>query len=100
MNGTAIAIAEFLIHLCRLYLLAGVIFAVPFVLFGIQRVDSSAQWGNIGFWSIVNGVGFRIVIIPGLAIFWPLFVVRLIRGKGKPLERNSHRLLAKQSEAW
>ena len=35
MNETAIAIAEWLIKLVRLYLTVGVVFAVIFLLFGI-----------------------------------------------------------------
>lgn len=96
MNEMAISIAQFLVNAIKLYALAGVIFSVPFLLFGIQRIDPGAKWHS-GFWGILDGIGFRILIIPGLCVFWPLFVVRLIRGKTTPEERNAHRILAKQS---
>ena len=161
MNETAIAIAEWLIKLVRLYLAAGVIFAVIFLLFGVQRVDDGARWGVTEFWralthpgeimhfpgkllqgglriaaaiwlvwtclsypfeavmknphslkilTLLQGIllilaglwvvgrslSFRVLLIPGLAMFWPLFAVRWVRGKHRPEEQNAHRRLAKQ----
>ena len=169
MNETAIAIVEWLIKLVRLYVTAGVLFAVIFLLFGIQRVDEGARWGIpdllhavthlreilqspgkliqgglkiaaaiwlvlvsqnypfdkvvsnphslkiwapiwsptdpsllqgillilAGLWIVGRSVSFRILLIPGLAIFWPLFAVRWVRGKHLPEEQNAHRRLAK-----
>jgi hypothetical protein len=150
MNEVAVTAAEFLIKLLAVYLTAGFVFAMPFLLFGIQRVDPTAQWENLlskaafwrlllggvvplaivllvlfglqqfnsqilmtlfgtgklklqavgigsGIWLLINTIGFRIVILPGLAVFWPLFAVRWVRGQGKPQERNAHRRLAKQN---
>ena len=94
MNSTAIAIAQKIINLGSLYLIAGLIFTVPFLLFGIQRLDAEAKWDR-GFWNVFDGIGLRLLLSPGICAFWPLFVVRLIRGKGKPLESNAHRKLAK-----
>ncbi len=96
MNQTAIMIAEFLTNLFRLYFIAGFIFTIPFVLFGIQKLDHYAQWER-GFGKIINGIIFRCLITPGLCAFWPLFGLRLIRKKGVPSERNAHRQLAKQN---
>ena len=95
MNETAITIAELLINIFRLYLIAGLIFSIIFVLFGIGKVDESAHW-QLSFWGIINGIGFRILILPGLCAFWVLFALRLVRGKSKPIERNAHRILAKE----
>ncbi|NEQ97673.1 MAG: hypothetical protein F6K30_13305 [Cyanothece sp. SIO2G6] len=91
MDGRAmgITIVTWLINAVRAYLIAGLIFSVPFVFFGIQRVDADAHgWKNIGF---------RIMIIPGMCVFWPLFAVRLVRGKQRPTERNAHRVGASQA---
>jgi hypothetical protein len=96
MNPTLIAIAEFLIEVARIYFLAGLIFTIPFLIFGVQKLDHSANW-EWGFGKIVNGIGFRILVTPGMCIFWPLFALRLIRGKYKPTETNAHRLLSKQN---
>ncbi|MDJ0703046.1 MAG: hypothetical protein QNJ46_07195 [Leptolyngbyaceae cyanobacterium MO_188.B28] len=169
MNETAIAIVEWLINLARAYLIAGVIFAVIFLLFGVQRLDEGARWGIpdllhavthfgeiirspgkliqsvlkiaaaiwlvlvclnypfdkvvsnphslkiwapvwsptepsllqgillllAGLWIVGRSVSFRVLLIPGLSIFWPLFAVRWVRGKHLPEEQNAHRRLAK-----
>ena len=94
MNNSAIAIAQVIINLVSLYLIAGLIFAVPFLLFGVQRLDEDAKW-DWGFWNIFDGIGLRLLLSPGICAFWPLFALRLWRGKGKPQERNAHRKLAK-----
>lgn len=55
--------------------------------FGVQRIDPSAQgWRNLGF---------RLLIIPGLALFWPWLIKRLWQGSAPPVERNAHRLAAR-----
>ena len=62
----------------------GLIFAVPFVWCGVQRVDSEAQG---------SGAGFRLLILPGVAAFWPMFLYRWTRGIVEPpVEKNPHRL--------
>ena len=94
MNNTAIAIAQVIINIVSLYLIAGLIFAVPFLLFGVQRLDQDAKW-DWGFWNIFDGIGLRLLLSPGICAFWPLFALRLLRSKGKPYERNAHRNLAK-----
>ena len=76
------------VNLVRVYVLAGAIFAVIFSIFFIQRLDPGAKSWNIGF---------RLLIFPGLVAFWPLFAVRLLRGKGVPTESNAHRLGAKRA---
>jgi hypothetical protein len=61
----------------------GLAFAVPFVWFGVQRLDSEAK---------PSGTGFRLLILPGVAAFWPMFLYRLIRRIDEPpVERNPHR---------
>ena len=66
----------------------GLIFAVPFVCIGVQRLDPEAQGSEIGF---------RLLILPGVAAFWPMFLYRWTRGLVEPpVEKNPHRLLVKQ----
>ena len=73
--------------LWRLYAGLGLIFAVPFVWFGVQRLDSEAQG---------SGIGFRLLILPGVAAFWPMFLYRWRRGIVEPpVEKNPHRLSSK-----
>lgn len=81
------AVIEWLINAVRAYVFAGLVFSVPFVLFGIHRVDPDAKGWNLGF---------RLIIVPGLCIFWPLFATRLLRGKQTPTERTAHRIAAQQ----
>jgi hypothetical protein len=47
------------------YLAAGFVFAVPFVIKGVTRIDEGA---------IGSKWGFRLIIIPGSIIFWPLLL--------------------------
>lgn len=79
-------LVEGVIKIVRVYFAAGVIFAIFFSLVGVQRTDSGAR-GIAPF--------FRLIIIPGVSIFWPLFVLRLVRGKEHPTERTAHRQAAK-----
>lgn len=96
MNQTAIFITELFLKIASLYFGAGLIFTIGFLIFGLHRLDSGAKWES-GFWQVVNGVLFRILITPGMCAFWPLFAVRLIKGKTMPTETNAHRRLAKKN---
>ena len=89
MDSFAITLVEFLIKVVQVYFIAGLIFAVLFSLFGVQRTDPGAQ----GFAPF-----FRLIIIPGVSIFWPLFALRLVRGKQHPIEQTAHRQAAKFSQ--
>ena len=96
MSVSLINLTEFLITVARLYFVAGLIFTIPFLLFGLHKLDHGAQW-QTGFMNMINGILFRVLITPGMCTFWPLFVVRLIRCKTVPTETNAHRKLAKQN---
>ena len=47
------------------YLFAGLVFAIPFVIKGVTKIDEGAHGSK---W------GFRIIIIPGTIVFWPLLL--------------------------
>lgn len=65
------------------YATLGLLFAVPFVAAGVQRLDREAEGA---------GIAFRLLILPGVAAFWPMFAYRWARGVTEPpLERNPHR---------
>lgn len=53
------------------YLAAGLIFAIPFVIKGVSKVDEGAHGGSLGF---------RIIIIPGTMLFWPFLLKRWMKG--------------------
>jgi hypothetical protein len=68
----------------------GVAFALAFVTLGVGRVDALARGAS---------VGFRLAILPGVAALWPLLLVRWVRRRGPPEERNAHRGAARAEKA-
>jgi hypothetical protein len=85
MSETA---AKALVYAFETYACLGLICAVPFVMVGVHRLDSEAQG---------SGIGFRLLILPGVAAFWPMLLYRWVRGVSEPpVEKNPHRLSDKQ----
>ncbi len=78
----SVSIAQLIIMIMKGYLLCGLIFAIPFLVFGIHRVDPAAK--NVT-------LAFRLMVLPGITLFWPLLLTRLLRGQEKPTECNAHR---------
>jgi len=79
-------IANSIVYPLVLYAGIGLVFSVPFVWWGVKRIDSEAQGA---------GVGFRLLIVPGVVAFWPMFLYRLMRGIVEPsVEKTPHRLLS------
>jgi hypothetical protein len=77
--------ATFLILLAA-YLSFGLVFAIPFVLVGVKRIDPHATRGS---W------GFRMLIVPGTMALWPLLLRRWVSGVRQPPEEcNAHRRAA------
>jgi hypothetical protein len=73
-----------------IYLVCGLVFAIPFVLVGVGRIDPHAKHGS---W------GFRVLIIPGTILLWPLLGRRWFRGVQEPPEENSPHRGAARKEA-
>lgn len=63
------------------YAALGVLFAVAFAGFGVERVDPAAKGAP---WT------FRLLIVPGATALWPILVWRWWRG-GPAEEHNAHR---------
>ena len=64
------------------YLVAGLLFVVPFVMKGVTRVDEGA---------IGSGLGFRLIIIPGTIVFWPLLLKKWMnaeKNRNNPAKKN------------
>jgi hypothetical protein len=79
-------IAAIILILLGSYLACGFVFAVPFVLFGVKRIDPHAVHGS---W------GFRLLVVPGTMAFWPLLLRRWLKGVHEPPEEcNAHRTAA------
>ena len=57
------------------YLVMGVVFTAAFQIRGFQRIDSAAQNG---------GIGFRLLITPGLIALWPMMAGRWFVPRGMP----------------
>ncbi|MEO8658175.1 MAG: hypothetical protein ABI693_06880 [Bryobacteraceae bacterium] len=64
---------ELLVRLFLLYWAIGGMFAIAFVTAGMERVDAQARR---------TGVAFRMAMLPGAAVFWPLLLRRWIKGHG------------------
>lgn len=77
--------AELLVAGVGIYAALGLLFAVPFVARGIDRVDPAAAGAS---W------GFRLIVLPGVVALWPLLAHRWIAGGRAPAERNAHRRAA------
>jgi hypothetical protein len=85
------ALAGIVVRIGGLYLAVGVLFAIPFVTRGVQRIDPAARDGS---W------GFRILIVPGATLLWPLLARRWAAGSmHPPSEANAHRRRARHGEA-
>ncbi len=79
-------IAAWFLIFFGIYLAGGFLFAVPFIWFGVKRMDPAAAHGS---W------GFRLLILPGTMVFWPLLLRRWMKGVHEPSkENNAHRRLA------
>jgi len=76
-------IAALLLILMSIYLVCGLVFAAPFSFVGVGKIDPHAAHGT---W------GFRLLIIPGTILLWPLLASRWFKGIHEPPEeRNAHR---------
>ena len=83
-------IAESIVWSLLLYALFGLLFALCFVARGVRRLDPATTEASI--W-------FRLLIMPGVAAFWPLLAWRWWRGiSAPPSECNAHRRAARSHE--
>lgn len=80
-------IASAFLILSGFYLGCGLAFAIPFVLFGVGKIDAHAGHGT---W------GFRLLIVPGTILLWPILARRWLKGIHEPPEeKNAHRCAAR-----
>jgi hypothetical protein len=61
---------EILLIIATIYLLLGVLFVIPFLLKGLKKIDEGAQGSTIGF---------KIIIIPGVIVFWPVLLSKWMK---------------------
>lgn len=78
--------AQMLVAILTAYAGLGFLFALAFVTRGVGRVDPLA---HVVPWT------FRLLIMPGTIVCWPLLLVRWVNGSGAPpVEFTAHRLRA------
>ena len=51
------------------YLLCGIVFSILFISKGLQVIDEGAHG---------SGIGFKLIIMPGCIIFWPVLLKKWI----------------------
>jgi hypothetical protein len=81
-------VAKAFVYGLEVYAGLGFIFALVFAWVGVQTLDSEARG---------SGVGFRLLILPGIAAFWPMLLGRwLQRVNEPPVEHNPHHELSQR----
>jgi len=63
------------------YVAVGLLFAFAFVFAGVQKIDTQAQGARLGF---------RLLILPGSAVFWPMLLRRWVKHMPPPTEKTPH----------
>lgn len=63
-------IVQWILTVITIYLLFGLIFAIPFVFKGVDVIDESAKESSFGF---------KLIIIPGTMVFWPLLFSKWLK---------------------
>ncbi len=71
---TSITLATWLVRIAGLYLVAGLLFAPPFATRWVNRLDEVAAHGT---------PGFRLLLLPGAVLLWPLLLARLVGRRGR-----------------
>lgn len=66
------AAAELVVRAVTGYLLLGLLFAIAFAARWAARLDPAATKGT---W------GFRLLVLPGATLLWPLLAVKLLRAR-------------------
>lgn len=86
----SVAAAEFIVMTLEWYLGCGALFAAVFLWRWVGILDPAAGQGTLGF---------RILVFPGVAMLWPLFAIRLVRGGTMPPDEwNAHRASARRDD--
>ena len=71
---------ETILTIILIYLLFGLLFAIPFVIKGVGKIDEGAKDSTIGF---------RIIILPGVIVFWPFLLWKWINVKTMPHDETA-----------
>jgi len=63
---------EIILIIVAVYLVLGVLFVIPFLMKGLNKIDEGAHGSTIGF---------KIIIIPGVIVFWPVLSSKWMKKK-------------------
>ena len=58
------------VYFVAIYLIIGAILALPLMLAALNRIDPATQNATLGF---------RILVLPSLAIMWPIILMRVFK---------------------
>ena len=72
----AMAAAVWFVSILAAYAATGLLFDAAFLTAGISRVDPASKG---------SGIGFRLIILPGVAALWPVLLTRWIQGRGRAI---------------
>ena len=61
---------EILLIIAAIYLLGGVLFVIPFLMNGLEKIDEGAHGSTIGF---------KIIIIPAVIVLWPVLLSKWMK---------------------
>jgi hypothetical protein len=73
-------LAAIIVWAAGLYLAAGLIVAASALVRGLGRIDPDAENATLGF---------RILVIPGLVLMWPVIIRRIRSGRREPPRENT-----------
>jgi hypothetical protein len=65
-------LVQILLIIVAIYLACGFVFMIPFIVKGVDVIDEGARCSSIGF---------RIIIIPGVIVFWIVLLKKWIKMK-------------------
>ena len=65
-------IIEVILIVVGIYLLLGGLFVIPFLMKGLAKIDERANGSTIGF---------KIIIIPGVIVFWPVLLSKWMKNR-------------------
>ncbi|QUS56481.1 hypothetical protein [Pseudovibrio brasiliensis] len=77
-------VAESIILIAQIYCVIGLIVALAFITIGLGRIELAARGAFL----------FRLQIIPGLILLWPIVIVRWVA-----LERSGEKIQLDKEEA-
>ena len=84
VSGMTETIASWLVSVLGIYLAIGLLFSIPFILKGVGKNDPAVEGSTIGF---------KLIIIPGVVMLWPMLIRRWMSNTGiPPQETSPHRI--------